>query len=51
MGRLTPDYIIQNVDLDAQRAMGLTKFDSDAPGIPAGERKMLRRANEILGFV
>ena len=49
-GRLTTDYVMQNITLDAQRAMGLAKYESDVPGVLPGERKMLKRANEILGF-
>ena len=42
---------MQNIGLDAQRAMGLAKDDvDDGLGIPPQEREMLKRANEILGF-
>lgn len=51
MGRLTADYVMKNIDLDAQRAMGLSKYDSSVPGLLPQERKTLERANEILGFV
>lgn len=50
MGRLTADYVMQNIDLDAQRAMGLARFESEAPGVGTRERSMLHRANGILGF-
>ena len=49
-GRLTPDYIMSNIPLEAQRALGLAGYDSSAPGVAATERKMLGRANGILGF-
>ena len=42
---------MQNIGLEAQRAMGLTKYDADnVLGLPLQEREMLKRANEILGF-
>jgi len=50
MGRLTTDYVMQNIDLDAQRALGLARYNSDAPGLRPQERQMMHRANEILGF-
>ena len=50
MGRLTPDYVMDNISVEAQRAMGLAPFDAAARGIPGGERRMLEKANEILGF-
>ena len=50
MGRLVPDYFMDNTTVEAQRAMGLTQFDAGARGVPSAERKMLKRANEILGF-
>ena len=50
MGRLTTDYVMQNINLDAQRAMGIAKFDGDAPGLLPTERQTVKRANEILGF-
>lgn len=51
MGRLTPDYVMQNIDLEAQQAMGLAKFPANGKGVSEGEHKMLKKANEILGFV
>lgn len=50
MGRLTPDFVMQTIDVEAQRAMGLTRYDAHVPGISRGERKMLEKANQILGF-
>lgn len=41
---------MDNMSLEAQRAMGLAKYDASAQGIPPTELKMLQRANEILGF-
>lgn len=49
-GRLTPDYVMDNISIEAQRAMGLAKYDDSVQGLPATERKMLQRANGILGF-
>lgn len=39
-----------NVSAQAQRAMGLAKFDPNFQGIPLGEREILASANTILGF-
>ncbi len=50
IGRLTPDFVMQNTSLEGQQAMGLAKFPTNRRGIPDGEHKMLERANEILGF-
>lgn len=50
LGRLTPDFVMQNVDVEAQRAMGLMRYDDQKKGLPDREQRMLERANEILGF-
>lgn len=50
MGRLNTDYVMQNINLEAQQAMGLANFSGDRKGVSKGEHKMLERANEILGF-
>ena len=50
LGRLTPDFVMQNIDIEAQRAMGLTRYDAGQKGLLERERQMLQRANEILGF-
>lgn len=50
LGRLTPDFVTQNIDLEAQRSMGITRFDCERRGLPQVERQMLEQANEILGF-
>ena len=50
MGRLAPDYVMGNIGVDAQRAMGLARYDTKIHGIPAQERRMLEKANEIFGF-
>ena len=50
MGRLTPDYVMQNIDERAQQAMGLARFRAERKGVSEGQRNMLERANEILGF-
>jgi len=41
---------MQNIDIEAQRAMGLTKFDSERKGLTQIECQMLESANVILGF-
>ena len=46
-----PDYFMGNISLEGQRAIGLARFDyKQRSGISEGERKMLVKANEILGF-
>lgn len=46
-----PNYFMANMTLKGQRALGLARFDYEQQrGISEGERKMLTRANEILGF-
>ena len=50
IGRLTPDYVMQNIDLKAQQAMGLSKWNEDVGSRTPGEARLLERANEILGF-
>ena len=51
IGRLTPDFVMQNIDKEAQQAMGLTRFDTERIDLLAKERRMLQRANGILGFI
>lgn len=41
---------MQNIDVEAQRAMGLTRYDCSQKALLMGERQTLERANEILGF-
>ncbi len=50
LGRLTPDFVMQNIDIEAQRALGLTKYDSAQKGLQERERQVLQNANSILGF-
>lgn len=50
LGRLTPDYVMQNIDVDAQRAMGVSRWDEHVEVKTLGEARLLQRANEILGF-
>ena len=50
MGRLTPNYLMQNITPEARQAMGLAKFPAEKKGAREGETKILRMANEILGF-
>ncbi|KAL8710130.1 MAG: hypothetical protein Q9220_005213 [cf. Caloplaca sp. 1 TL-2023] len=49
-GRLTPEYVMKNISLEAQQAMGLAAYDTEQKGIPKGELAMLRKANYVLGF-
>ncbi|KAI4166084.1 MAG: hypothetical protein LQ342_000515 [Letrouitia transgressa] len=49
-GRLTIDYVMENISREAQQAMGLMKYDSELSGLPVRERRTMKRANEILGF-
>lgn len=41
---------MDSIGREAQRAMGLAPYDSQAPGVPERERGVLDRANEVLGF-
>lgn len=42
---------VEKVDAgDGMRAFGLKKWESGAPGLSAGQRKVMEKANEILGF-
>ncbi|KAL6713799.1 hypothetical protein ACLMJK_008291 [Lecanora helva] len=50
LGRLTTDFVMKNIDTEAQQAMGLAKYDDARNGLQDRERQTLRRANEILGF-
>ena len=51
LGRLTTDFVMQNTDIEAKRAMGLTAYDAgQKKGLLEREGRMLQRANEILGF-
>ncbi|KAL8727010.1 MAG: hypothetical protein Q9181_005855 [Wetmoreana brouardii] len=49
-GRLTPEFVMKNISVEAQRAMGLAAFDMERRDMLEQERVVLRRANEILGF-
>ena len=50
MGHLAPDYVMGNIGVEAQRAMGLASYKTNGQGIPSQERRMLEKANEIFGF-
>lgn len=50
IGRLAPDFVMQNIDIESQRAMGLTRYHTDQKGLLDRDRQTLQRANEILGF-
>lgn len=42
---------VERVDAeDGMRAFGLKKWESDAAGLSAGQKQVMERANEILGF-
>lgn len=43
------DHVMRITNSEAQRAMGLAKWNVNE-GISTGERRMLVKANEILGF-
>ncbi|KAI4180367.1 MAG: hypothetical protein L6R41_007282 [Letrouitia leprolyta] len=49
-GRLTPEYVMKNISLEAQQAMGLAPYDAEQKGIPERERGVLTAANRVLGF-
>ncbi|KAI9714559.1 MAG: hypothetical protein M1812_006364 [Candelaria pacifica] len=49
-GRYTADYVQRTIHSEAQRAMGLTKWDTKEQGLGNGQRRMLKKANQILGF-
>ena len=50
VGRLEPDFVSRNFGVEGLRGMGLERWDAEAKGVRGGERRMLERANEILGF-
>ena len=41
---------MQNIDIEGQRAMGLSRYDTDQKGLLERERRTLQMANEVLGF-
>ncbi|MCJ1250967.1 hypothetical protein MMC30_008197 [Trapelia coarctata] len=49
VGRPTAEYLIQHSTIEGQRGMGLRPWDVEE-GHSKGQRAVLRRANEILGF-
>ena len=50
VGRLTPDFVMGNISAEAQRGMGLARYDVGKKGMVGREREILERANEILRF-
>ena len=44
------DYVMRTINSEAQRAMGLAKWHVNERGLSTGQRRMLEKANEILGF-
>ncbi|KAI9810600.1 MAG: hypothetical protein M1827_006162 [Pycnora praestabilis] len=51
LGRLTADYVQSITSRVGQRAMGLARWNAGLPRISKGQRRMLERANEVLGFL
>ncbi|KAL8915753.1 MAG: hypothetical protein Q9172_006701 [Xanthocarpia lactea] len=49
-GRLTTEYVMKNISLKAQRAMGLAAFDIRPQEKSKRERDTLKMANQIPGF-
>jgi hypothetical protein len=49
IGRPTAEYFMQNADKDGLQAMGLEAWSDDRTLLD-GERRMLEKANEVLGF-
>ena len=41
---------MKNISSEAQQAMGLAAYNTEQKGIPERERRILQKANEILGF-
>ena len=41
---------METINVDAQRAMGLTAYDAARKGMKETERQTLHHANSILGF-
>ena len=50
VGRLSEDYVMRITSSEAQRAMGLAKWNINDKRIDKGQKMMLERANQILGF-
>ena len=51
-GRLEPDFVMRNLGGEGLRGMGLARWECGArgKGLREGERRVVERANEILGF-
>ncbi|KAK8187422.1 DUF1479-domain-containing protein [Phyllosticta capitalensis] len=50
VGRHTVEDVASYSGPEGMRALGLLKWDEDAPGLSSGERATLKKANEALGF-
>ena len=50
VGRPTVEDVVKTTCLEAQRAMGLARWDAEARDLSAAETELLRRANQTLGF-
>jgi hypothetical protein len=42
VGKLSMDYVTRTTNSEAQRAMGLAKWNVNEDGISTGQRRMLR---------
>ncbi|KAI9872884.1 MAG: hypothetical protein M1830_001089, partial [Pleopsidium flavum] len=49
VGRATAEYLGQTADVKGQQAMGLASWDLNETNISDGQRRMLHKANGILG--
>ncbi|MCJ1410240.1 hypothetical protein MMC19_004325 [Ptychographa xylographoides] len=50
VGRETPEFLMQSLSREGQRAMGFTEWDTDDLALSPSETKMLSYANSALGF-
>jgi hypothetical protein len=50
IGRPSKDGVMCNTSIEAQRAMGLVKWDAEETNLSNADILTLRRANTILGF-
>jgi len=50
LGRPTASYVQKVAGVDALRAFGMEKWNDEDPSLTEGQCKVLRKANEILGF-
>lgn len=50
VGRPGVEDVKKANSVEGMQAFGLRQWDSDAPGLTAGQREVMNRANKILGF-